>query len=219
MSDEALIPVTEIPGQVQKWNEKSFTDLVTATGYLPRLQLQTANSKPCKAGTFPVNHYAIVKDKTLRDIGLTVDVLIIAWRPKALEMGEAVIAAYDPEDAEFKRIAEKSEIKDSGCMYGPEFLVWVPALSQFALFYMGNKSARRESPNMVARLYKGATLKSKHIETKQYDWYAPCVTPCTTPFEVPSKEDIAEQVEKFNNPPKTEVETATEEDETKERPR
>jgi len=203
--DKALIPVDDA-GQLQKWSQEDFQKVVTSGSYLPRLQLMTANSDPCKSGEFPINHYALVQDKIYKDLGLQVDILLIAWRPKALDMGgEIVIAEYDPESESFKAIIAKSETKDSGCMYGPEYLVWIPAAKSFGLFFMGSKSARRESPNLISRLLKASTLKSKKIETTSYTWYCPQVTPCSTPFEIPDQEDVKEQVQKFNNPPKQEV--------------
>lgn len=191
---------------VQKFDDKAFLEATKSGDYLPRLQLMTANSDICKKGQFPINSYALVSGQTHTDLTATVDILVIAWRPKAIEIGEVIITAYDVNHAEFTRIAEKSNEKDSGCMFGPEFLVWVPSVKQFATFFMGSKSTRRESPNLKALLHKGATLKSHLIETPKYSWMSPVIVPCTTPFEIPSVPDAMEQVNKFNNPPVTEVE-------------
>jgi hypothetical protein len=125
-------------------------------------------------------------------------------------MGEAVISCYDPNAEEFKRIANKSEQPNSGCMYGPEFLVYVPAQKKFATFFMGSKSARKEAPAVKALLQAAATLKSKKISTPQYTWFAPQAVPCSTPFDLPNMDDLKKEVEKFNNPPAQEVEKATE---------
>ncbi len=200
----------EAMGTVQKYDEKAF-DAVTTTGnYLPRLQLMTSNSKPCKSGVFPINNYAVVTGEKFDDVGKEVDVLVIAWRPKAIEMGEVIINAYDPNTDEFKRIQAQSEVKDSGCMYGPEYLLWVPSKKKFVTFMMGSKSARREAPALNALLRKAATLKSKHIETAKYDWYAPLVAECNTPFDMPDMADLKVELDKFNNPPATDVEKAPE---------
>jgi hypothetical protein len=132
-------------------------------------------------------------------------------------MGEQVISVFDMESDEFKRIQEKSAEQDSGCMYGPEFLVYIPQIKEFATFFCGSKSARRESPTIKALLTKPATLKSKKIETKRYTWYGPQATSCSTPFDPPDLEALKKVVEKFNNPPKTEVEAAPEEETDRER--
>jgi len=133
-------------------------------------------------------------------------VLVCAWRPKALSTNDPVISVYDVDDAEFKRIQEQSDVANSGCMFGPEFLVYIPAAGKFATFFMGSKSQRRESPNMKARMHQAATLKSKLIETPKYKWQNPVVVPCSTPFELPDLQAVKEQIEKFTNPPVSEIE-------------
>lgn len=202
MTTELAIP--EITG-MQKYDDKAF-DSMSGSSYLPRLQLMTASSDKCKTGEFPINHYASVSGQSYQDLGSETDILVIAWRPKALKMGDDIVACYDPESEVFRKIQLESEIKDSGCMYGPEFLVYVPAVKKFATFFLGSKSARREGNNVRARTGKAATLKSRLVEWKSYKWQAPECKPCNTPFDLPSTEDIKEQVEKFNNPPQQVVE-------------
>lgn len=198
-------------GDLDKHDASVFEAVTKVGDFLPRLQLMTSNSKKCKSGDFPINNYAIVDGQNFIDLGSAVDVLMVTWRPKALEMGDEVIAVYDENDEQFKRIQEKADEKDSGCMFGPEYLVYVPQVKKFTTFFMGSKSARREAPNANARLKKAATLKSKEITTKKYNWYAPTVSPCSTPFEMPESEVLKEQVDKFNNPPVSEVERVEDE--------
>jgi len=177
---------------------------------LPRLQLLTANSDKCKSGDFPINHYALVQGQTFTDLSESVDILVIAWRPKAMEIGDEIITCYKHDEPEFKRIQEKSDEKDSGCMFGPEFLIWIPTIKKFATFFMGSKSSRREAPNVKAKMRSAATLKSHEIKTKKFTWWAPAVTACSTPFDMPDDAPLKEEYEKFMNPPVTEVESADE---------
>jgi hypothetical protein len=192
---------------VQKFNDKDF-DVLRSGSYLPRLQLMTSNSEKCKAGEFPINHYALVQDQSHADLGLSVDVLVIAWRPKAMSIGDQVVSAYDHESELFKSIQEKAEQPNSGSMWGYEYLIWLPGVKKFSTFFMGSKSARREAPQVKARLGKAATLSSKKIETSSFTWFAPKCSDCSTPFEMPEREAFAHEVERFNNPVKTEVEVA-----------
>lgn len=202
--------------QVSKYDDNVFDGLGTGGRFLPRIQLVTANSDKCKkpasqGGGFPVNHYALVQGKTYQDIGESVDLLCVAWRPKALDMNDDIITVYNPNDAEFKRIQELSEQKDSGGMWGYEFLCWVGSLGQFATFFMGSKSARNEAPNLKALINQFATLRSVYIEGKKHSWQAPQVVACSTPLtSMPTRSQLTGQVDKFNNPPKQEVERAEE---------
>jgi hypothetical protein len=199
-------------GQVQVYSDQDFDAVAKGGDFLPRLQLMISQSQPCKDGSFPVNHYALVEGQQNTDLGDAVDILPICWRPKALKIdGESVLTFYDPAAVEFKDIQAQSAETDSGCMYGPEFLVWIPSVKKLATFFFGSKSSRREAPNLRARLQQAATAKSKKIETTKYTWFAPVITGCSTPIEPPppdQMEGIKEEVAKFNNPPKSNVEKA-----------
>lgn len=207
MSGE-LINVGSMNLTPAKYSDDDFASAASGGGgFMARLQLLTSNSAKCKAGEFPTNHYALVDGQDFQDVGKNVDVLIVDWRPKALETGENVISSFDPGDPEFQRIQEKSGEANSGCMYGPEFLVYVPSAKKFASFFMGTKSSRREAGNVKAKMHQAATLGSQKIETSKFSWFAPKASACSTPFDVPSAEDLSEVIEKFRNPPKNEVET------------
>ena len=211
--DGELIPASAFGDtDIVKHDDSAF-DLATKSGaWLPRLQLMTKNSDACDDGTFPVNEYALVDGSNLTNVGKEVDVLVITWRPKAIEMGDEIITVYDPKDPEFERIQIKSDTKDSGCMFGIEFLVYVASQKCFATFFMGSKSSRREAPNVKALLRKAATLKSHRIEGKKFKWQSPCVSPCSTPFATPDVASLKEEIDKFNNPAKSDVEAADEAD-------
>jgi len=211
MADKDLVtlPKASVPDTTR---DELFKKTVTSGDYLPRLQLMTSNSEIVKDGKFKMNHYALVKDQNYTDLGDQIDVLLIEWRPKAIEIEEQILAVYDPDDTEFQRIQVESGKKDTGCMYGPEFLVWIPKAEEFATFFMGSKSSRRESSNVRALLKKAGTLKSKKITTPQYTWYTPIIEKCASAFDVPEQDLIIEQWEKFTNPPKSEVEKAPDDD-------
>ena len=228
--NEIMIPGVENVSDIQKFAPEVL-DAITSAAFLPRLQLMIATSEPCKNGDFPINHYALVRSKnSMEDLGDSVDLFVVTWRPKALKIDETVFAVYDPKlgddgkpTGDFARIMIDSEKRDSGCMYGPEYLVWIPQIKEFATFFMGSKSSRRESPLMSARCGKMATLKSKLIPGKKYKWFAPSVFACSTPPDeanMPSAVDIKTEVDKFNNPPESEVETASDDEaESQERAR
>lgn len=196
---------------ISKYGDEAF-DALRSTKFIPRLQLMTANADKCKKGEFPVNHYAVVDGSSFLDVGKTVDSLVLGWRPKALEIDDEILTVYDPKDAEFERIQDRADNeKDSGCMWGFEFLLWLGAQKRFVTFFCGSKSSRREAPNVKALLNRAATLRSKLIETKKYSWQGIDVVACSTPMPMPTKKSLESELEKFNNPPKSEVEKAEDE--------
>ena len=215
MSNETAlvnIPQNQLP------SDELFAASTKTSSWLSRLQLMTSASKECKSGAFPINHYALVDGPNIIDLGKEVDCVVLSWRPKALDMsGEQIISLFRPDvvDGEvtntaFKTIMEKSSEQNSQCMYGPEFLVWVPSVKQFATFFMGSKSARREAANLKNRIGFGATLKSVEASNKKYTWYTPLVTSCSTPLDPPNAEKMQNQLNKFSNPPESEIEVAEE---------
>lgn len=180
---------------------------VASGGYLPRLMLYGSNSDPVKTETTQIGYSLVEGKDNFNYLGRDVDVLVIAWRPKAISMGDQVIANHNPDSPEFKRIQDLAlNTKDSNCMYGPEYLVWVPALRKFATFLMGSKTARNESSKMQARLRQAATLKTKLYESKDFKWHGPQILACSTPFDFPTSEELTEVVTAFNNPKESEVE-------------
>lgn len=194
-----------------KYDDDAFDEL-KAGAFLPRLQLMTSSSKQVKEGEFPANHWALVQDQDYKDLGKNVDVLVCAWRPKAMDLGDTIIASYDRKSETFKQIQARSKEKDSGCMWGFEFLIWVAQTQSFATCFYGSKTARREAPNVKARLRKPATLSSKKIDNGSYTWFGPTSSDCSTPFGLPTTAAFSEEVEKFENPKEEGPELATEED-------
>jgi len=194
-------------------DDAAFKATTSSKSYLSRLQLMTSNSEKCKSGEFPINHWARVADSDHRDLGENVDILIVAWRPLAIENtpeGE-FLSCYDPESEEFARIqkiADKPGL--NGCMYGPQFLVWVPSQEEFMSMLCGSKTARRASTSVKALMQNAGTLGSQKIEGKDFTWFGMTCQACTTPFEMPSEEECRAVMTEFANPPEPEIEKVKE---------
>ena len=137
---------------------------------------------------------------------------------------EAIIANYDPDSDEFKRIAAKSLEKESHCMYGPSFLVFERSRGLFLEFFCGNKSSRSEAKKVYSYLpltqadidAKAATgndvsnlqphgplpltLKSRLVEKGTYSWHVPVVTKCSTAFtNFPKQDRVNKEIGAFLN--------------------
>jgi len=192
-------------GAIQKY-DASLAKQLSGSAFLPRLQLMTGNSDKCKKNEFPINKFALISGQKHTDIGAEVNVLCLVWRPKAIDTkSDEIIICHDFENPEFDRIKQDSKEKDSGCMYGQEFLVWIPSIEQFATFFMGTPTSRREAPSMLALLQKAATLKPEMIKTKKYTYFSPGVSMCSTKFQLPDKAECLAQIKDFNNPKAVEV--------------
>lgn len=188
-----------------------FQAIAKSGDYLPRVQLFGGNSEACKEGKIPIAHFGIVPNKdTIEDIGERFDCAVLAWRPRAIRIdGDAIDNYYDAKSPEFIKVQEEAEVQDSGCMYGPEFLLYVPSKQKFVLFHMNNKTSRRVAPQLLGQLGKAATIKSRLIKTDRYTWHGPEVLACSTPLSpLPTAEEVLSQLDKFNNPESSTAEAA-----------
>lgn len=218
-----LSSLTNLPVSATK------TDLTKYGGdaaFLPRIQLVT-KGKYVDEGKIPSGHYGTPDgDEGIVDLGKCIDVIPFAARDKALDTTEdPPLAVFDPDDEVFQDIQDRAGEKDSGCMYGPSFLVFERNTGKFYEFFCGNKSARMESGKfadfmavsgeqaeqfgITARPPQPLTLRAKHIKRRRYSWHAPKVTKCSTPFNnLPPVEKIVEEINKFLNPKTADVEVA-----------
>jgi hypothetical protein len=226
MSDNnALVPVNleQLPS-TQIGTADQFAELARGGEYLGRMQLYTKGKAVNKA-LIPPGHYGVPEgDEEIIDLGVSVDLIPLARRPKAIDMtdSEALMISYDMESAEFKRIAAASNETDSHCQYGPSFLVYERQTGRFLEFFCGNKSSRIEAKKIYPflPLSQGdidalaaagndvsdlkphgpipVTLKVKLAENKRGSWHVPVVVKCSTPFtKVPPMETIVKEITKF----------------------
>ena len=179
------------------------------SNFLPRLQFISKMSKFVEIDpAIPVNHFALIaSDEEYKDLGSTVDVQVLSWRQKALDTG-AGKSYYNHQTEEFLEIQERSNIEqNSGCLYGPEYLVYIPEIDALATLFFGSKSLRFEV-RKIQKLYEGnqpVTMTSKVIEPKNGSKPYTCATPkpCATPIAKPNADrmtEIMKEIEKFNNP-------------------
>jgi len=183
--------------------------------WLPRLQIIAPSSPLALEDKVKAGNFAIVRTKDDGDdVTNEVDCIILDARWKALDISdtEEIVNIFDKDSAEFKRIRDNSEIKDSGCMWGMEFLVYVESVKAYALYHCSSKTARRESKSIHRLIGHAATLKSELIVTKKYRWYGPKISACSTPFDTPAPEEMRAQVVKFREEANKKPEETIEED-------
>ncbi len=173
-------------------------------GFLPRLQLFISNSDLVKRDKIGQNHYGLVTGKDqLDDLGREVDVLLICYRPRALDTSdkENIRASSIVGSDLFKEIQDRADNEqNSGCLYGPEYLIYVPKSQKFATVLFGSKTSRNEAKNAHQYVGKPCTFKSRLITTPKFSWQAMLVTACSTPFDIPTRDILVEQAKVFLEP-------------------
>lgn len=209
-SSNQLVPMGSLA--VGKYaDDSAFGEIATSASFLPRIMLMQSTSELVKDDKAKQGHFVLVQGKDqYTDLTKEAIVLPLSWRPKAMDMSnlEQIITVYKHDDPEFKRIMAKSEEQNSNCMYGPEYLVWIPIVQVFASYFMSSKTSRRAAPQLKALLGRAATLKSEKIVAKKFSWFGPLITICSQQTQAPTLDAVNTEVTKFNNPPGKESEAA-----------
>lgn len=196
-----------------------LAEVSKGSDFLPRIQLVT-KGKYVDTGKIAPGHWGVPQPggEEIIDLGAVIDVVPFFARAKALDVADknAIISNYDLTSDEFQRI--KNAAKNTGCMWGPSFLVLERNTGKLYELFFGNASGRAEAGKLRPFLPDGernaspATLSIRYKKTPDYGWHVPVVTKCSEPFsKCPPNSEILAAVEKFRNE-KGGIEKVTEEE-------
>lgn len=207
-------------------DDETFKEVSQSTGFLPYLFICATNSALIAEEKAKGGNVVLKAGQSITDLGKEISGLVLAWRFRAMDYDGDVESCFDPKSEDWTRIKKKADMKgQTGASYGFEFLIYSPKIQPggFALYLMGNESARREAPNLKAildewknpdhdRKIPAMILKSRYHKGAKFSWYIPVITVCSTPVQpMPEEGDIAAQLANFNNPPKDEREKVEDE--------
>lgn len=212
--------------QLQKYTEQD-AEAISGGGFLPRLQVMGSNTDLVKEGKCTMGVHALVftKDR-FTELGKEVPFLSLTFRTKALRIpkdGSNPMSYFDRNTAEFKKVMVDSVAPNSGCMFGPEFLIWLPNPGAFATYFFGNPTMRRSAPALLSIMKAGegtfrprpALSKINFIKNQKtgFSWHGAIIEPYSTPLPTPGEEfttSIKDEVDRFLNPPASQEEKAEE---------
>lgn len=239
MSNELMVLSEMFSGDnqlavVQSADElRQLDSLAQSRSFTPRIQLYT-KGKAVDKGLISIGHYGIPKSADeIQDLGKSIDIIPFWRKAKAMDMSDTdnLIVSHDPNSEEFKRIVKLADsTQDSGCAYGPSYLVWERSTNAFYEIFFGTKSARYESPNVnkylpvtAAMIEAGSTdekeprgaipltLSAQYLERGRFSWYAPKAEDCLTPFvNLPSMDQLRAETERFFKPDEAGAKVVTE---------
>lgn len=203
---------TLIPTDIGGSHTENALSIANTVDYLPRIKLCQGQAKEVlKKHVAAGGNYALVRGKDdIEDLGDSIDVLICSGRPKAMRTGEQMITIFEEESDEFKKIMTDSKTKNSGCFYGPEYLVYIPAAESFATLFMNNPTMRKRASHVHARLRNAATISTTLIENPEYSWFGPSVSDCSSPLVLPDVDIIRKAVDKYESEKSSQIETVKE---------
>lgn len=195
----AIVPADQITALSTQTDDTFKAMAAAIQSFLPRIQLGGGQSDAVKEGKLPIAHWGLFQGENVIDLGAEIDALILAWQPKAMDTNtDPPVSVIKFDDPKFTEIKDKSAVANSGCMWGFEFLLYLPKSETFVTYFMASKTARREAPAIKALIGRAATLKIKFIKNSQYSWHGPVVVPCSTPYDVPPQDEMLEAAKKFS---------------------
>lgn len=182
-------------------------------------------AKKAKAG-----HWCLVEGDTVTDLGESIVCIPFVRLDKAIDNNpDDAIVAFGVETEEYVRIADEVDADgyDSGCMYGPCFLMYCVDLERFVSCWLYSKSARNEGDNISvflpvakeheteecpARPARPATLGAREVTStpknakgekgkKSYTYNVPTTEECTSELQLegdpPTPEELVAECNKF----------------------
>lgn len=186
-------------------DKEDFDKVAAGREFIPSLRLFSNKSDAVTNNLVPAGHWGIYRGKDkIDDLGTEVDVVPFAYRPKAmlLQNGTVSLTVFDQTSQDFIRLRDMSLADgNSGAMFGPEFLLWVPKIQEFVLLHFASKTARNTSRNMFPKMTTLLTLFSSVVKNAKYTWLAPQVRNCDVPITaVPTPKELVDMIEFFKNP-------------------
>lgn len=187
---------------------EDFNDVAAGSEFLPRLSLFSFSNGPFKDGKIAAGHYGFNQGNNIIDCGTEIQLIVCGIRLKALQIdGDNITAIFNKQNPEFAKIQAMSGVKDSDCLCGPEFLVYIPTHKQFCTFYMASKTMKREAPNVKAFYDQGKniTAKAQLITKGKYKWHGPVIVECSMVLSTPDHDKLYIEKAKFFGAKDTEL--------------
>jgi len=244
MSNEVVnVNFNQLPTVGLSVNSEIFQAVAKSNQFLERIQLYTKGAAIDNGLIAPGRYGVPHSEDSIQDLGNEIDIMPFCCRVKALDMSDRdnIITNYDPLTEVFSSIKERGDTPNSGCMYGPTFLVFERNTGQFYEFFCGTSSTRKEAPKIGAFLPKSpedaeklslalnrrvnsepesCTLRVKYIKKPTYGWHVPVCSSCSTPLtNLPKMEVIIEEINKFMALKNSEIEKVEEDPNAKKRAR
>ncbi len=205
MSNELVIPDDNSSTDLDVFDQMSNM----GDSYLPWLQLCSGKTAACIDGKIPINHYGLVSGDDITDLGPDIVVAVLAVRSKAMCTSGDVKSSFVPDSDLFQEFVTKSAIKNSGYMFGPEFLFYIPAVGRYITYFAGSPTARRAAKAFKVLMKKPAKMTSKTIDRNGNKWRGPVILPSDEVVDLPDMDKAKAELDKFRNPSEPDIEVAS----------
>lgn len=164
-------------------DEDAIFDTMTTSGeWLPRLQMNGSSAKLAKKRKVQVGDWTVHTTKDdYQNLGQNVVCFVAYVLGKATDLSDGTVKTTRDANSElFKHVQQcQKELTGEdaqGYMWGPEYLLWVPAIEgpqKFATYHAGSKSARRSAKTMKPLMRLPARFSHTIVETEKWTFEVP----------------------------------------------
>jgi len=224
MSNDLIKSTLQDAGlMVSEQEEQLLGELSTGKTFLPRIQLMQAmsaqvNKEPPEAAK---GDYLLVINKSeFHNFGREFVCVPVTFRLKATEFSPdgTIRSFFDITTPEFIRVKDKAQSDgfDSGCLAGPEFLLWLPDLKRFATYHLTSQTAQGIAKTLRGLQGSPAVIKAS-IQTnrKKQTYFMPTCSAFNGEISAyPEPAILKDEANSFRNPKSSEIEDAEESSDT-----
>ena len=163
------------------------------------LRLMGSKSNEVETGLVKPGVWAVIGSDEPQVLASSIVALVVHMRYRALDYSsKPVRCTTDLKDPMYAEIEANSSVKDSDCMAGPEYLLYLPETDSFEPYWLANKSSKFIHKKLLNAMRKAVTLKTVFKQLK-FNFWAPEVYSCDEVFEIPSDDRILAAVTAFSH--------------------
>lgn len=199
-------------GLLETQDRAAFAESAKSVDYLPRIQLMQGTSDLVKDEKIGVGRWALIFNKEeFVDLGNEFEALVLAFRTKAVRTTKPIVTSFNTKSPVYQDIIADSTRPNSGCMHGPEFLMWIPSQEKYATFHCSNPTARNAASQFLPEVGKALSVMvgSTKIDNGKNKWKGPSAKPLEVQIPLPT-EGLGDQLTRFLKVPKDNVQLAEE---------
>jgi hypothetical protein len=193
------------------------TETLLSSNKIKNIKLCSAATNEVKSGLINPNHWGVVdfEDKeNVVDLGKNPIVACLGYRPTGWNTSDEdnIHVTHDVNSPEFKEIIAKASEPDSGCFFGPEFLIYIPEYNEFVTYLVSSFTHKKKATTlkMLSCVFEGEQPRKNLVEfgctviKKKHTYAVPEFKESDLELDL-QKIDLkkmVEQINLFRDPPK-----------------
>lgn len=171
-----------LPAQLDKDRAQS---LLSGGGFLQKIKIGQGLTKEVQKKLAETGDFIFGFGDQQVVLGPKFQCVVGPYRAHALHLvddNEVEAESFNDQSDCFKRIERRARAgkaqweQGESAMYGLDFLLWLPSISQFGVYFFCKTAREAAKPLLAAGPGRLATFETVLAETKKFSWYKPSIT-------------------------------------------